>query len=716
MSERRQGLATATVGAAGVGGAAALRHEALVRSYEERSSKPIPRKGFMGTGAMSELRMLKHPKGRKVWLAGAGLGAVALPALATGTHKVIYGKRDKDSFWREGVAGAKEAVVDRTHTATQKTPPKLVAGNYAAGAVIGAAGGGLTHLALRKVKMPQHAKSATAAVTAGVLGTAALPLQSKITSRATHGKYEVTPTGVRRAKRKPARPSSAASVYDARTMPPAAFRDQTVAKGRKWPGPKPWKPIQTGLFEGTPDEDLVRIRAAAAKSAKKRASAAEMRRKAMEEAAKDVEKMSPRTALKAVPRTYNDVGARVGAHWTVQGLRAADAIDVPDRRVLPRTKKGKLVYTGRTKVANAVRQAAFDVGSVNDKDAMMRNTAAGHPLFGKREDFGAGMSRGERRARVTASGIPLPIVGDVMQARTAAHYAPHGRRAKSAATNFAGGQSGQIAGMAVGTGAALGAARLSPSFDRKAKNLSDGIDDVTNRARSAARLKPAGPGLISRGIAHERTPHQVKTAAAAIARSPIGRAIKHNPKTAAVGALVGGQVGGMIGQQAAYGHAMTRDDAVRARRSKARASYALAKSAGAAAPLSERERNSLARRKRHSAALSMIGGSTGIGALTATGATAVLSRRPKLAARIPKTAEALRDVQTPLLTIGAGVGGINAFTGAKVQRKEAAQLHKALRVPGVRLRAPAMRRGYLRQVRVPSTGAIRVSTVRGGLG
>jgi hypothetical protein len=342
MSDRRQSAATATVGGIGVGGSAALRHEALVRSHDERSARPVPRKRFA-----AERRMIHKRPGRKIWLTGAALGAVSLPAFATGVHGTLHptgkasaAKRDREhqGFLREGLSGAKAAVIDRTDSVKEKAPTKLVAGNYAAGVGVGSAAGGLTHLALRKVPINLHAKASIAALAAGAAGTAALPLQSKLTARASHGKYQVTPTGV-----------------DARSMDPRAFRAQTVGK------------------------------------------------------------MSPRTA-------YRTAGAHVGAHWTVQGLRAADKIDVPNRTALPKSRKGRLVYTGRTKAANLVRGVATDVGSINDKDAMARNAINGHPLLGKslsfakREDPGASMSRGERRARIAASGPPIPLVGDVIQA------------------------------------------------------------------------------------------------------------------------------------------------------------------------------------------------------------------------------------------------------------------------------------------------------------
>ena len=53
-----------------------------------------------------------------------------------------------------------------------------------------------------------------------------------------------------------------------------------------------------------------------------------------------------------------------------------------NRAVIPKTKTGKLVYTGRTKVSELVRQAALDVGSINDKDAMARSAIHGMKTMG----------------------------------------------------------------------------------------------------------------------------------------------------------------------------------------------------------------------------------------------------------------------------------------------------------------------------------------------
>ena len=207
----------------------------------------------------------------------------------------------------------------------------------------------------------------------------------------------------------------------------------------------------------------------------------------------------------------------------------------------------------------------------------------------------------------------------------------------------------------------------------------------------------------------ERVPRRARPAER-ITACRVGRAVAHNPKVAAVGALAGGWAGQQIGQQSAYGHLMTSNDRYR-RANRYNPTTMVGKAVGTAEhprPLSRREETQLRRRKSHSAALSAIGGTAGLGAFGAT----LGQHAPK----IPEGAKLrLKRVQVPLLTLGAGVGGTNALLNAGIQRKEAT----AKAAPRIRIRAtgraPAMRRGYIRSVRSPRTNATKVSTVRGGL-
>lgn len=659
--DRRKDAATMTVGLTGLGAAGAMRHNALARAHGEYGKNPIPRKKLL-----AERRLLKHPKGRKTWLAGNALGLVSLPAAAVGANRT-FSKRDRDEkgFWRSGLEGARESVLDRTNTVREKPPAKLVAGNYAAGAAVGAGAGGIINTTLRR-RLPGTPRAALASSAGALAGVATLPIQSKLTQRASRGQYVVTPTGVRRAKRKPAKPSSKASVYDGRS-------------------------------------DLQRFRTET-----------------------EVGKMSPREAVRLAGSKYNEVGARAGAHWTVNGLRVADRIDYPSRQV-PKTRKGKLAYTGRTKGANLVRSVALNagdmVGGAETRMNAVRNTIHGNPritegvvrLRKASSDPGAHMSRAERRARMTASGPPIPVVGDIMQARTAGKYSAEPYRRRTAVENYASGQLGGLAGNAAGGLGAAAIASRSKTFNRWAGKTNQRIEDTTNAARARVGMKPSsGESMTSRAVNHPKAPERLRRAGARVANSSAGRLVRRYPAPAAVGGLLGGIVTGQAATQAAYSRSMTRDDRYRASLKKSEPRK-----------LTPEEQARLRRVKQRSSALSYAGGGIGLSALGASlGASAL--KRPKVAGAVRRTGanpkkarRALQNAQVPLLTVASGIGGYNALQYANIQRREAQSVGKAFRVPrprllGVRTRQPAMRRGTIRQRRYPS-GMIRVSTVRGGL-
>lgn len=627
MGERKRNAATATFGLAGVAGAGALRHSALVDSYGEKGPSPIKRPK---SPHPAELRLLKHPAGRGKWLAGIGLGAVSIPPAATGTAGLLTRKRqermEKRSFVREGYEGTKQSILERNESFTEKRPAKLVAGNYLAGAAIGSGAGALAHRALGTRKIPGTARSAAAAVAGTVAGAASLPVQSKLTRRASHGRYEVTPTGVRRVK--PAKVEKLAI----RVHPPTMRAGYGPPTGR-------------------------------------------------------------------LSSKINRVAARAGSHWTSQVGGLADAAEGYEPKYGKPSRARKLVRAGRSKAGATLRGLSQDVSGFQDRDKMMRDAVLA------KADPGATLSRGERRARVTAAGAPL-VVGDFMAAGQAARLAPPGKRKRTAVQQYAGGMAGGLAGNAVGAGAALGAARLSPGFNRRAQAANDALDSGKKAVRHAVGLQDS-PGVGERVLNSPKTPSMLRNGARRIGESGIGRAVARNPKVAAIGAVAGGALGGQIGQQATYGHIMTRDDRARA---QARRGQSVRKDDK---PLSQREQRQLRRRKEFSAGLSMAGGATGIGALGSTVGEHVARRagRTKLAGKF-------KAAQVPLLTAGAVPGAVNAFTYAGIQRKEShTPIQKgtvpSLTATGVR-RAPAMRRGFIRQTRYPS-GQIKVSSVRGGL-
>lgn len=333
------------------------------------------------------------------------------------------------------------------------------------------------------------------------------------------------------------------------------------------------------------------------------------------------------------------------------------------------------------------------------------------PQVAKREDIGGSLTRGQRRARITAAGS-APVVGDFASAAMAARLSPERYRRRSAAQTYGGSTAGGIAGNLAGAAGAVALARKVPAVGRGAKAVAGASERVSGLARRAVGLKPkTGPSLTTRVLAHERTPGGVKR----LAQTGPVRAVRANPQVAAGGALAGGALGGTAGQQLTYSHILSRDDRYRSRENQAGGHGSRIRKADVAPkPLTHREKKTLASRKEHSAALSAIGGTTG---LTALGTTLASAPKSPL-----KAAHKVRigRVTVPLLTAGAGLGGANALLGARIQRKEAQQtVAKALvptgivkpRLPG---RAPGMRRGFIRQTRMPS-GLTRVSTVRGGL-
>lgn len=654
-TDRRRSAATATVGLTGVAGAGALRHLALEDAYGERTKKPIKRPRLA-----AERRFLTHTRGRAKWLAGMGLGAVSIPPAAVGVNGLINKVERKRNFLSEGIAGARDSIRDRNETFTERPPARLALGNYLAGAGVGSAAGGLTHHTLGRTKIPGHTRSAAAAMAGVVAGAATLPLQSKLTQRASHGRYEVTPTGVRRRKTKPVRPSAKAGREVAKMSPHVH-------------GPS----VRAGYFP-------------------------------------------PRTKP---AKTASEVGARVGTKWTSGWTQLADAAEgyagkhrPPPKRPVA-AKATKLVRTGRNKLGETARAISYDVSSINDKDQLIRQVGTGQGRIHKADDVGANLSRRERRLRFTASG-GTPFVGDFTSAAQAARLSPPELRRRTAAQQY-GANVGS--GMAGNVGGAVGAAALASrhkGFERRANQANDAIDGAKNRVRSAVGLGPSKPGSgrVTRALQSQKVPRLVRSSAGLVARKPAA---------AAVGALVGGAVTGNIGSQAAYGAIMTRDDKHRAKNPSVRHGSQKISKGDTPKPLSQREKKQLGRRKEHNAVMSMMTGTTGLSALGATLGAKGLRTKAGMRLVHPRRAiplsRKLEKYPVPALTAGAGIGGINAYTGAAIQHKEAKQVAAVRKgFPGVRAtlvttgrRAPAVRRGFTRQTRT-ATG-IKVSTVRGGL-
>ena len=207
----RRATATATFGLTGVGGAAALRHTALERAYKKGKRPPV----------LQELKMLKRgTKGRVMYAAGMGLGAVSAPAAVTGLNAKItgFGKKEtkRKSFFQEGAAGMRSSVMESTNSVKKPPPARLALANYLGGGVVTAGAGALTNARLKKVKIPGAAKASIAAMAGVTAGASTLPMQSKVMTRISGNKYETTAHGVRRKKTRAVPASRMASHIDAR--------------------------------------------------------------------------------------------------------------------------------------------------------------------------------------------------------------------------------------------------------------------------------------------------------------------------------------------------------------------------------------------------------------------------------------------------------------------------------------------------------------------
>jgi len=404
-------------------------------------------------------------------------------------------------------------------------------------------------------------------------------------------------------------------------------------------------------------------------------------------------------------RTKVPGGLRAGLASTA-GMAAGSAALPLQSKIISHASHGKYVVTptgvrrAKTKpVRPSARAATVDA---RRGDARRNRASIVPSSVGKAAAYyGEDMTHRQKRARIAAVG-GAPVIGDVAQAAQAARMAPPSMRGRTAAMQYGGNQAGGLAGNVAGVAAAHTLARHSPAFRRGSEKLSDAADAGAARARRVVGLKPkTGPGMLERVAAHPKVPKAV------------AKPFLHNPKVAAAGLLVGGAVGGQIGGQAGYGAALSAEDRYKAKLAKgtqsARHGTRVSKVDGA--NLTVKDKRKLSRRKEHNAAMSMMTGSTGLGSLAALAASKTPGMRPKMRGR-------LRAVQMPLLTAGAGIGGINSFTGAAIQRKEAQAVAKAgLRLPAVggvgRRRAPSMRKGYLRQTR--GVMGITTTTVRGGL-
>lgn len=406
--------------------------------------------------------------------------------------------------------------------------------------------------------------------------------------------------------------------------------------------------------------------------------------------------------------------------------------------------------TGARRIKVAPTRPSFGATVVDPRTGM--SVPAG--VAKAEDDPGAGLTRGERRARVAgAAALPIPLAGDAVMATAAARMSPEPYRRRTAGQMYGASQTGNYVGGAAG---ALGAAALANS-NEPSRRAMQRVDSGLGRAKDAAFTRTP-KGFQSRVNNFKARPKgRVGTAASgvksAIGSTAPGRLAGSQPAAAAVGYLGGSAAGGQIGQQSMYNRVMNRDDEYRNRQAVGKAMYALRQRSGDVTKreMSARERHELAADKRRTAVLSTIGGVAGVGALAASGTTAGIKNAGKLRniarsvkagegmpprpERPPRNAtEILNSTKTPLLGVSAGVGGINSLGLANVYRQEAenldpeynrarrqryaeAKVHKAgLPKPTAGPKKPrsAARTGHVRRVRQPS-GVTSTQSVRGSL-
>lgn len=409
-------------------------------------------------------------------------------------------------------------------------------------------------------------------------------------------------------------------------------------------------------------------------------------------------------------------GVRAALTGAASGVSGAASIPVQGKVVEARTGGEYTVGPAgvRRKKKPAVRPS---------RGALMVDQRSGQvlpPGVSKSDDPGAGMSQAKRRALVTGSGVvPIPVVGDAMMATQAGRLSPEGYRRRTTAQVFAANNAGNLAGLTAGT---LGAAYLADKSKRASAALTrantryestvSGAKDAVS-ARVPDNVKSRVP--TNRPKVNLPVPPRVNQVLSNVASSRAGKLVARNKAPAAIGGIAGAAIGGQVAMQSAYGHIMRRDDRYR---DANRLSRGVSKRKNVD-EMTPQERGELARRKMKAAHLSIVSGTSGMGALGATLAAPVLRRsRIKYAGAV---ANGLETVNKPLLAISSGVGGYSSLNYARMQRQEARNLAPTVAksemgvvekaIFGVRMRRPAVRIGHLRRYRTPY--GVRTTTVRG---
>jgi hypothetical protein len=657
MGQKRQDVLTAGTGAAGLAGGAALREGALNRAYPEiPATKTEPAKNGRPLRLWNERVYLHHDKAKRVkagrgrYFAGAALTAAAATPAVVGVNHLLRGhhsdmsKRDHPVL-QETERGVNNSIKQRTEAWTDPAPANRQIQRFATNVGATSAGTGLARWAMMKVPRKYNKARSAAAVVAGLgTGVATLPLQNKIMGVTSHKKYRVTPTGVVSAKKKPVPASAMANQVDhhGNTVHKAMTKAQIAAARKLLEEQMPAPKKARSLFERYQPPDY-------SKKPRRRST--------------DVDKAM--VSLERATKAKHAYALRQTRNVATQDFYS-------------NLKRGRLLATSSVKKSEVIYA-------------------------------GSNLTHNQKRARVMAAGTaPLPIVGDIAAAKVAGSLAPPNLKHKTEALQFGGSMGGGTAGLAAG---AYGGAKLTnkiPAVRRGAERLDNQITERMRKPIASGQQKVADsihPKLAAKVTERNatNTARREKNTPGKLTEHLIGLAKHPNAKVARVGRaaiavrkpLVGGgalgaALGGWAGQSAGstsgsisgYTHALHLEDKQRVGKSQDNRHGSRISKLAPAPGMSQRQRKKMAHSKHQSAALSVAGGVTGLGAL----GTTIGSVNPKFK---PTTRAKMLAATLPIVAVGGGLGAINSFKYAGIQHREAQSLSKGLhRLPRIPRIAP----------------------------
>lgn len=332
-------------------------------------------------------------------------------------------------------------------------------------------------------------------------------------------------------------------------------------------------------------------------------------------------------------------------------------------------------------------------------------------------DPGKNLSRGQKRALVTASGA-TPAIGPYAAAAQAGRLAPPDQRRKAAATQLGGTVAGATVGIVGGSQAAARAAARSPKAAARLNGAERRVGDAKIRALSKLPTSQ-GRKIHANAVASRGTPGRVmRTVSRVEARGgtagKLVRPIARNPAAAAIGAVAGKAAFQAGGSQGAYTMTLNRE------KHSAYRSGRVTKAAEAPV-MSRREQRDQLQRKRRNLGLSAAATAAGAGGVALLAGRELGPRVPGAAGRhfVQHNARYERAALGTAIA-GGGIGAASGSANVRVQRRdlkaEAKQLgvEKALgRTPSFRASNVAMRRtrgGAMVAVRRANTVAKSIQT------